>query len=65
MSLDELAILNRLSHGEAPDWEFKSARGGVPGNMWETYSAMSNTDGGVILLGVENRQFVQAQMPFP
>ncbi len=47
-------ILAALDAGEDRDWEFKSARGGVPRNLWETYSAMANTDGGAILLGVED-----------
>lgn len=51
---DPLAILSRLDWSEGDDLEWKSARGGLPGSLWETYSAMANTQGGVILLGVED-----------
>ncbi|WP_089724706.1 RNA-binding domain-containing protein [Candidatus Thiosymbion oneisti] len=47
-------ILLRLDWAEGDDLEFKSAQGGLPKSLWQTYSAMANSHGGVILLGVEN-----------
>lgn len=44
-----------ITHDESADLEFKTASGGFPKNLWETYSAFANTDGGIIILGIRER----------
>lgn len=46
-------LTNILGKNENHLIEAKSAKGGFPDNFWKTYSAFANTDGGTILLGVE------------
>ena len=55
----ETYILDLCSRKESCDIEFKSAKGGFPQSFWESYSAFGNTDGGIIVLGVKekNHQF--------
>lgn len=44
--------------------EFKKAKGGLPNSLWTSYSSFANTDGGVIILGIEenNDMFFSAKL---
>lgn len=46
-------ILDLLKYGEHIHLECKKAESTLPNSVWETYSSFANTDGGVILFGVE------------
>lgn len=57
---DPFDSLDLENLAESVDLECKAAqgrdgRGELPEDMWKTYSAMANTDGGVILLGVQEK----------
>lgn len=53
MQVEDLFRL--LQKGEEVDCECKLAKGEVPKSLWETYSAFANTNGGVILLGIQEK----------
>lgn len=53
MTFDDL--INDITKYESVDLEFKSAKGGFPHSMWETYSSFANTQGGVIYFGVKEK----------
>jgi ATP-dependent DNA helicase RecG len=50
------------SSTEGIDTEFKSARGGMPGSFWESYAAMDNTHG-TIVLGVADAAQLRNLLP--
>jgi ATP-dependent DNA helicase RecG len=56
MTLDELAQLREGWDFEAKLAGGRNGRGAVPASFFETYSAMANTDGGVIVLGLAERK---------
>lgn len=51
--MDSLELLNILELGENADLECKKCKKEVPKSLWDTYSAMANSNGGLILLGVD------------
>lgn len=57
VNVDDLKLLELLKIGEKVDLECKESESAIPKSIWETYSAMANTSGGIILLGiVEDRK---------
>ena len=52
-----------LSGKEKVTVEAKLAAGGLPNNIWGTYSSFANTFGGVILLGVEENKETHELIP--
>ncbi|WP_018138832.1 MULTISPECIES: ATP-binding protein [unclassified Thioalkalivibrio] len=49
----QTSLFDVLARHEGADTEYKSALGGLPGDLWATYSAFANTAGGTIYLGVK------------
>ena len=51
--MNEEQIWTLIDEGENAELECKLAEGGIPKDVWFTYSAFANTNGGIILLGVK------------
>lgn len=51
--MDSRIIIDLLKYGEHINLECKKAESKLPNSVWETYSSFANTDGGIILFGVE------------
>lgn len=51
--MTEKEILDSLKYGEKNKFGMQKAESKIPNSVWETYSSFANTDGGLILFGVE------------
>ena len=51
--MNTLQLLDILKLGESEDLECKKSKNEVPKSLWVTYSAMAITNGGIILLGID------------
>ena len=54
--MNSTEILDLLRYGENINLECKKAESNLPNSVWETYSSFANTDGGIILFGVEEHR---------
>ncbi|MFM9971190.1 MAG: ATP-binding protein [Burkholderiales bacterium] len=55
MTTQQLGLFDELNFYEGTDVEYKAALGGLPRDLWETYAAFANTEGGILWLGITQR----------
>lgn len=54
-SLEDIAALRESQEIECKLAQGKNGKGALPNDVWETYSAFANTDGGDIFLGLKEK----------
>ncbi|GAA0077258.1 putative DNA binding domain-containing protein [Clostridium sp. CTA-5] len=54
--MTDIELLEILKIGETVDVECKEAENKIPNALWESYSAMANTNGGIIILGIKENK---------
>ncbi|MBI4620624.1 MAG: putative DNA binding domain-containing protein [Desulfobacterales bacterium] len=55
MTLEDLAVMAESVDLECKAAQGRDGRGELPHDVWKSYCAMANTDGGTILLGVQEK----------
>ncbi len=55
-TLDDIAVLKESLSLECKQASGRDGNGAVPNDMWESYSAFANTDGGIIILGLSEKK---------
>lgn len=55
-TLEDISLLRESSELECKQASGIDGKGAIPKDMWETYSAFANTDGGTIILGLKEKR---------
>lgn len=55
LTLEDLAVMSESVDLECKAAQGRDGRGELPQDVWKSYCAMANTDGGTILLGVQEK----------
>lgn len=55
-TLEDISLLRESSELECKQASGKDGKGAIPKDMWESYSAFANTDGGTIILGLKEKK---------
>lgn len=55
--MNEKELLELINNDENAELECKKSEKDLPNDLWKTYSAFANTNGGIILLGIEQKGY--------